>query len=131
MPASKLWRLAYMAHPDVHLALLRLHQFRRLNYEVAGNIVQVELAVQQRARMRRKGSGMSDFERRLRDDLEPILGLPDPRREISAYHDMPYALFRYDPEQEYPLRRELTMLADAPAPEREAGHPDLPGRVPL
>ncbi|MFG3593094.1 BrxA family protein [Bradyrhizobium sp. RDI18] len=43
MPGSKLWRLAYMAHPDVHLALLRLHQFRRLNYEIAGNIVQVGL----------------------------------------------------------------------------------------
>jgi hypothetical protein len=53
---------------------------------------------------------MTDFERRLREDLEPILGLPDPREKLSAYHDMPYALFRYDPEQEYPLRRELTML---------------------
>jgi hypothetical protein len=53
---------------------------------------------------------MTDFERRLRDDLEPILGSPDPREKLSAYHDMPYALFRYDPEQEYPLRRELTML---------------------
>jgi hypothetical protein len=43
MPASKLWRLAYMSRPDVHVALLRLHQFQRLNYEVAGNIVQVGL----------------------------------------------------------------------------------------
>ena len=46
---------------------------------------------------------MTDFERRLREDLEPILVLPDPREKLSAYHDMPYALFRYDPEQEYPL----------------------------
>jgi hypothetical protein len=53
---------------------------------------------------------MTDFERRLRDDLEPILGSADPRSKLSAYHDMPYALFRYDPEQEYPLRREVTML---------------------
>jgi len=53
---------------------------------------------------------MTDFERRLRDDLEPILGSPDPREKLSAYHDMPYALFRYDPEQEYPLRREVTLL---------------------
>ena len=43
MPASRLWRLAYMSPPDVHVALLRLHQFKRLNYEVAGNIVQVGL----------------------------------------------------------------------------------------
>jgi hypothetical protein len=44
---------------------------------------------------------MTDFERRLRDELEPILGSLDPREKLSAYHDMPYALFRYDPEQEY------------------------------
>lgn len=43
MPASRLWRIAYMSLPDVHVALLRLHQFKRLNYEVAGNIVQVGL----------------------------------------------------------------------------------------
>lgn len=43
MPQSKLWRLAYMSHPDVHVALLRLHQYKRLTYEVAGNIVQVGL----------------------------------------------------------------------------------------
>jgi hypothetical protein len=54
---------------------------------------------------------VSDFERRLRDDLEPILAGPDPREKISAYHDMPYALFRYDPDEEYPLRREVAMLA--------------------
>jgi hypothetical protein len=53
---------------------------------------------------------MTDFERRLRNDLEPLLSSPDPREKISAYHDMPYALFRYDPEQEFSLRRELTML---------------------
>jgi hypothetical protein len=53
---------------------------------------------------------MTDFERRLRDELEPILDSPDPREKLSAYHDMPYALFRYDPDQEYPLRREVTLL---------------------
>jgi hypothetical protein len=54
---------------------------------------------------------MSDFEKRLRNDLEPILVSSDPREKISAYHDMPYALFRYDPDEEYPVRREVTMLA--------------------
>ncbi|MGE3991885.1 BREX protein BrxB domain-containing protein [Pseudorhodoplanes sp.] len=53
---------------------------------------------------------MTDFEKRLRNDLEPLLASPDPRERISAYHDMPYALFRYDPEQEFSLRREITML---------------------
>lgn len=53
---------------------------------------------------------MSDFIERLKRDLEPVLASNDPRPAISAYHDMPYALFRYDPEDEFPLRRELTML---------------------
>lgn len=53
---------------------------------------------------------MTDFESRLRNDLEPLLASADPREKISAYHDMPYALFRYDPEQEFSLRREITML---------------------
>jgi hypothetical protein len=53
---------------------------------------------------------MSDFQQRLRDDLEPILGLRDPRERISAYHDMPYALFHYAPEDEIALRREVTLF---------------------
>lgn len=53
---------------------------------------------------------MSDLEHRLKQNLEPILELPDPRQRISAYHDMPYALFRYDPEDEFPLRQQVTLL---------------------
>lgn len=53
---------------------------------------------------------MSDFVDRLKHDLEPVLTSNDPRPAISAYHDMPYALFRYDPKDEFPLRRELAML---------------------
>jgi hypothetical protein len=53
---------------------------------------------------------MSDLARRLKQDLEPVLGLADPRERISSYHDMPYALFRYDPEDELELRREVTDL---------------------
>ena len=33
-----------------------------------------------------------------------------PRQRISAYHDMPYALFRYDPEDEFDLRKQVTLL---------------------
>jgi hypothetical protein len=47
---------------------------------------------------------------RLTRDLEPILALPDPRTKLSAYHDMPYAIFRYDPEEEFALREEVRML---------------------
>ena len=36
--------------------------------------------------------------------------LPDPRLRISAYHDMPYALFRYDAEEEFALRQQVTLL---------------------
>jgi len=53
---------------------------------------------------------MSDWKQRLTRDLEPILKSEDPRPEISAYHDMPYAIFRYPPEDEFAVRRELTML---------------------
>ncbi len=53
---------------------------------------------------------MSDFERRLKQDLEPILESPDPRQRISTYHNMPYALFRYDPEEEFDLRKQVTLL---------------------
>ena len=53
---------------------------------------------------------MSDLEHRLRDGLGPLLEQPDPRKQISAYHDMPYALFRYDAEEEFDLRKQVTML---------------------
>jgi hypothetical protein len=53
---------------------------------------------------------MSDFGARLRNSLEPVLAMADPREKISAYHDMPYAIFHYDPEQELPLRREVSSL---------------------
>lgn len=47
---------------------------------------------------------------RLVRDLEPVLSLPDPRTKLSAYHDMPYAIFRYDPEDEFDLRKNVTLL---------------------
>jgi hypothetical protein len=53
---------------------------------------------------------MSDIEQRFRLSLEPILELSDPRTRISTYHDMPYALFRYEPEEEFDLRKQVTLL---------------------
>jgi hypothetical protein len=53
---------------------------------------------------------MSDFGARLRNNLEPVLLMGDPREKISAYHDMPYAIFHYDPEYELALRREVSSL---------------------
>lgn len=53
---------------------------------------------------------MSDLENRLKQVLEPLLTMRDPRKHISAYHDMPYALFRYDPEDEFELRKEVRLL---------------------
>src|SRR5215212_7705385 len=43
--------------------------------------------------------------RRLEEDL-----IGDPPR-ISAYHDLPFAILRYDPEEEWDLRRETRRLA--------------------
>lgn len=53
---------------------------------------------------------MTEFERRLKNNLEPDLSLPDPREKISVYHDMPYALFHYDPESEFELRKQMSLL---------------------
>jgi len=54
---------------------------------------------------------MSELRTRLTKHLEPVLMSVDPRPQISAYHDMPYALFRYDPEDELELRKEVALLA--------------------
>jgi hypothetical protein len=53
---------------------------------------------------------MSDWKERLVNSLEPILRQPDPRPNISAYHDMPYAIFRYSPQDEFALREEISLL---------------------
>lgn len=54
---------------------------------------------------------MSDWKQRLTRDLEPVLRDMDPRARISAYHNMPYAIFHYPPEEEIPLRGELALLS--------------------
>jgi hypothetical protein len=53
---------------------------------------------------------MNDLEQRLAQTLEPVISAPDPRLRISAYHDMPYAIFRYDPTDELTLRKQVTLL---------------------
>lgn len=53
---------------------------------------------------------MNDLVERLTGQLEAILKVDDPRPAISAYHNMPYALFRYDPGDEFELRRQVMML---------------------
>lgn len=53
---------------------------------------------------------MSDWKQRLTDSLEPVLREPDPRPKLSAYHDMPYAIFQYPPEAEFELRHEVALL---------------------
>lgn len=53
---------------------------------------------------------MTDWKTRLRTKLEPILLTPDPRPALSAYHDMPFAIFVYPPEDEFALRKEIGLL---------------------
>jgi len=48
---------------------------------------------------------LSDRIELLENDLKA-----DPPR-ISVYHDLPFAIFRYDPEEEWALRREARLLA--------------------
>jgi hypothetical protein len=51
-----------------------------------------------------------DWKARLTERLEPVLAASDPRPRISAYHDMPYAIFRYLPEDEFAVRKEVALL---------------------
>jgi BREX protein BrxB len=53
---------------------------------------------------------MTDWKERLTGQLEPVLRSADPRPNISAYHDMPYAIFRYPPEDEFEVRQEIALL---------------------
>ena len=53
---------------------------------------------------------MNHWKERLKNNLEPLLGENDPRPKISSYHDMPYAIFVYPPEDEFELRQELSKL---------------------
>ena len=53
---------------------------------------------------------MSDLDFRIRSALEPTLALEDPRARLSAYHDMPYALFRYEAGEEFALRKQVRLL---------------------
>jgi hypothetical protein len=52
-----------------------------------------------------------NWKERLKQDLEPVLASPDPRGRLSAYHDMPYAIFHYPPDVEFDLRSEVDLLA--------------------
>ena len=52
-----------------------------------------------------------NWKERLKQDLEPVLTSADPRGRLSAYHDMPYAIFHYPPDVEFDLRSELDLLA--------------------
>lgn len=53
---------------------------------------------------------MKDWKDRLTNKLEPLLAQDDPRPDISSYDDMPYVIFRYDPEDEFAIRQELELL---------------------
>lgn len=53
---------------------------------------------------------MTEWKERLTGQLEPVLRSADPRPHISAYHDMPYAIFRYPPEHEFEVRQEIALL---------------------
>ncbi len=53
---------------------------------------------------------MNEWKRRLTKKLEPVLRAPDPRPKLSAYNDMPYAIFQYPPKYEFALRAEAALL---------------------
>lgn len=53
---------------------------------------------------------MSDWKTRLTRTLEPVLHEQDPRVKLSAYHNMPCAIFHYPPDDEWTVRQETALL---------------------
>lgn len=43
VPGSDLWRMAMIPASEAHAMLLHLHQFKRLDYQVAGSLIQLTL----------------------------------------------------------------------------------------
>lgn len=56
-------------------------------------------------------TGTDDWQARLTRDLEPILSAKDPRPKLSAYHDMPFAIFQYPETAEFAVRHEVGLLS--------------------
>ena len=54
---------------------------------------------------------VSHWKDRLTQTLEPLLALPDPRPRISAYDNLPFAIFLHTPEQEFAVGEEAVRLA--------------------
>jgi hypothetical protein len=51
---------------------------------------------------------MSFLEENLKTLADDLTANP---MRISAYHDLPFAIFRYDPEEEFDLRKQLRLLS--------------------
>lgn len=56
-------------------------------------------------------NGHHDWKDRLTKVLEPLLALPDPRSRISAYDNLPFAIFLYPPGEEFAVQEESVRLA--------------------
>ena len=54
---------------------------------------------------------LHDWKNRLTTGLEPLLALPDPRPRISAYDNLPFAIFLYPPDAEFAVQEEYGRLA--------------------
>ena len=57
-----------------------------------------------------QGVGIKEWQRCLRDQLEPVLSAADSGAGLSTYTDMPFGIFLYPPEDEWELRGELRDL---------------------
>lgn len=50
------------------------------------------------------------WKERLNDVLQPVLKERDPRPKLSAYHNLPYAIFQYEADDEFEVRKEVGKL---------------------
>ena len=122
------WRLFLMGPADVEQALFRLHQFRRVHYEVAGSLAQLNCRAARRSNSP-GGSAHERLERAADNRLEPILESADPRPAISTYHDMPFAIFHYPAADEFAAPRRAVADADPARAEGQADHDHLARRA--
>ena len=61
----------------------------------------------------------------------PALMLADPRPQISAYHDMPYAIFCYRPQEELALRQEVRLCSSFFSKWRRFNHSSMRHGLPM
>ena len=96
------WKLFFLHREGVERFLFEANQHDLLEYHAAGTVTRLTFPAAPWRSMRM--SSLKDRIELLETDLKAV----PPR--ISVYHDLPFAILRYDPAEEWELRREIKLL---------------------